>query len=539
MIAAIYSRKSVFTGKGDSIENQIQICKEYGENKLGINNFTIYEDEGFSGGNINRPKFQELLQDITKKKFDVLICYRLDRISRNVADFSNTLEMLQNNNISFVSVKEQFDTSTPMGKAMVYIASVFAQLERDTIAERIRDNMLQLAKSGRWLGGQVPLGFKSEKITYLDTEYKERTMFKLTPIKEEMSKVKLIYDKYIQMGSISLTLKFLLSNNIKGKNGGDFSSMSINDILRNPVYVKSNNLVLEYLTNKGMHVCGTPNGHGILIYNKHNSKYKEKDISEWIAAVAKHEGIIVSDIWLEVQKKLDKNSKKDNPRQGTSKKSLLSGVLKCAKCGAPMRVSYGKQKKDESERAYYYTCTMKCNSGKSRCNNPNVRGDLLEKAVIDHISKLNKDVIINELESFKKESAYTTDNLIQNITKEIDNKKSEMDILLKNLSKANSAASDLIMSKVNNLGEEIKKLQSNLNNARTEKSNAAENKVNANIILDAINEFNTIFSNMDEIRNDEDTISKKRMLIETIIDKITWDGTTKKICIDLWGSKKK
>ena len=154
MKVAIYSRKSVFTGKGESIENQIEMCKEY-FSRLNRNDveYFIYEDEGFSGGNINRPRFQQLLKDIKKNSFDALICYRLDRISRNVADFSTTLELLQEHNVDFISIREQFDTSTPMGRAMVYIASVFAQLERETIAERIRDNMLQLSKTGRWLGG--------------------------------------------------------------------------------------------------------------------------------------------------------------------------------------------------------------------------------------------------------------------------------------------------------------------------------------------------------------------------------------------------
>ena len=153
---AIYSRKSVFTGKGESIENQIEMCKDY-YNRTHNNNeveFLIYEDEGFSGGNINRPRFKELITDAKNKKFKALVCYRLDRISLNVAYFSSTLELLQDNDIEFISIKEQFDTSTPMGRAMIYIASVFAQLERETIAERVRDNMLQLARTARWLGGQ-------------------------------------------------------------------------------------------------------------------------------------------------------------------------------------------------------------------------------------------------------------------------------------------------------------------------------------------------------------------------------------------------
>jgi len=106
MKAAIYSRKSKFTGKGESVENQIQLCKEHGMKYLGLSedDFTIYEDEGFSGGNTNRPQFQRLIKDAKARKFDILICYRLDRISRNVSDFS--------------------------------------QLERETIAERIKDNAI-------------------------------------------------------------------------------------------------------------------------------------------------------------------------------------------------------------------------------------------------------------------------------------------------------------------------------------------------------------------------------------------------------------
>ncbi len=173
MIAAIYARKSIATNKGESIENQIQLCKEIGI-KAGATDFLYYKDEGFSGSNTNRPKFKEMMKDAKAKKFSMLICYRLDRISRNVADFSSTLETLHKYDIDFVSIKENFDTSTPIGRAMVYIASVFAQLERETIAERVRDNMLELAKTGRWLGGTAPLGFTSEAINYKDANGKNK-----------------------------------------------------------------------------------------------------------------------------------------------------------------------------------------------------------------------------------------------------------------------------------------------------------------------------------------------------------------------------
>ena len=140
MIAAIYSRKSKFTRKGESIENQIQLCMNYAKN-MGITDFIIYEDEGFSCGSTNRPRFQEMLQDAKKKKFSYLICYRLDKISRNVSDFSTLIEELNKLDISFISIKEQFDTSTLMGRAMMYISSVFTQLEWKTVTEHIKDSI--------------------------------------------------------------------------------------------------------------------------------------------------------------------------------------------------------------------------------------------------------------------------------------------------------------------------------------------------------------------------------------------------------------
>lgn len=170
MKVAIYSRKSKFTGNGESIENQIIVCREYLSAHYGDKSIeaTVYEDEGFSGGNTDRPQYQQMLSDARGKKIELVICYRLDRISRSVGDFSSLINMLQDNGIDFVSVREQFDTTTPLGRAMMYISSVFAQLERETIAERIRDNMLQLAKTGRWLGGTTPTGFTSKEISVMD-----------------------------------------------------------------------------------------------------------------------------------------------------------------------------------------------------------------------------------------------------------------------------------------------------------------------------------------------------------------------------------
>ena len=160
-VIAIYSRKSKFTGKGESIGNQVDMCKEYVRLHYGekaLETAIVFEDEGFSGGNTNRPAFQRMIAQIERGEIGTLVVYRLDRVSRNVSDFSGLIENLKRKDITFVSIRENFDTSTPMGRAMMYIASVFSQLERETIAERIRDNMHELAKTGRGLGGNTPTG---------------------------------------------------------------------------------------------------------------------------------------------------------------------------------------------------------------------------------------------------------------------------------------------------------------------------------------------------------------------------------------------
>ena len=130
MKIAIYSRKSKFTGKGESIENQVEMCYNYiHQNMPNINDndVYVYEDEGFSAKNLDRPMFKQMMKDLEEKHFDFIIVYRLDRISRNVSDFSGLVEELNKKNISFICIKEQFDTSTPIGRAMMYIASATTQ----------------------------------------------------------------------------------------------------------------------------------------------------------------------------------------------------------------------------------------------------------------------------------------------------------------------------------------------------------------------------------------------------------------------------
>ena len=332
MIIAIYSRKSKVTEKGDSTYNQIQACKNYAKQFFPNSKKIItYMDEGFSGGNTNRPMFQQMMLDAASKRFNVLICYRLDRISRNIAQFSNTYEILQKNNIEFVSVKEQFDTSSPIGRAMLSIAMVFAQLERETIAERIRDNMHALACSGRWLGGTCPTGFKSKAIKYYDKNFNMKKIFQLTPIAEEISLIILIFNSYLKLQKLRQVEAYLLKQGIKTKNNYNFTAATIRDILINPVYACADLEIYQYFKSLNAKVCGKAtdyNGvYGIAAYNRtdqENKSPKPKDVNEWIIAIGKHQGIIPGLKWIKVQKIIKKNTRSKFCRDSISNSHIIS-----------------------------------------------------------------------------------------------------------------------------------------------------------------------------------------------------------------------
>lgn len=408
MKAAVYSRKSKFSEKGDSIENQLVLCEDYGRS-IGVTEFIRYEDEGFSGGNTDRPQFQAMMKDAKAKKFQVIICYRLDRISRNVSDFNYTIDELKKYNISFISIREQFDTTTPMGRAMMNIAAVFAQLERETIAERIKDNMLELAKTGRWLGGTPPLGYRSEGMEYIDDNGKTKKLFKLTLVQEEIELVKLIYALYLQNKNYSSVANYLCRNNYKGKNGGEFSRHTVQQIIINPVYCIADDAILAYFKEKGSIVCAVPQGDncGLMVYNKREGGKNEKPSSEWIISIGKHEAIIDSETWIRCVKIQEKNNSKQSQKASTGEKFLLSGVLICGHCGSSMS-SWSHLNKKTNQLERYYRCNLKQRAS-NRCSSKMLNAYFAEEHIIDFINQINSAAIIKNLMVIRDEIINTND----------------------------------------------------------------------------------------------------------------------------------
>lgn len=542
MKAAIYTRKSKFSPTGDSIENQFQLCKEYALQNiksLKIDEFIEYEDEGYSGGNTNRPSFQNLIEDAKNKKFDILICYRLDRISRNVSDFSTTLALLQNYNIDFISIREQFDTTTPMGRAMIYIASVFAQLERETIAERVKDNMLELAKTGRWLGGTAPLGYKSEPVTYLDENMNEKTLSKLIIVPDELEVVKLIFEKYLELKSLAKVEAYFLKNHYTTRRGAKFDKTKLVRILTNTVYVKSSDKVIEYLSSQNITICGNPDGiHGILTYNKlkpaltrdGQTTREMRDTSDWIAAVSSHKGVISDSDWLEAQKIREGNKDRFTVSARTHN-ALLTGIIKCDVCGAPMRILHGVINKKTGKRFYYYVCSAKRDSKGTICTNPNGKVETIDRIIIDNIKQLgkNKVTLIDNLKKSNKQEIKQAkkENKENNILNLINQKKLQIDNLLNKISLDTDLA-DLIIPKIKTLKEEIKTLELEKLNSNDSLQDLEAKELSLSFIELLLNKCSLV-----------DTLSfdEKKTLLRGLTENISWNGNTSELNISFMGSE--
>lgn len=527
---AIYSRKSKFTGKGESIDNQIELCKDYICSHFGeqaLEHVLVFEDEGFSGGNVNRPDFKRMIQAAKQHKINFIIVYRLDRISRNVSDFSNLIEELNQLNISFISIREQFDTSTPMGRAMMYIASVFSQLERETIAERIRDNMHELAKTGRWLGGTTPIGYLSESQKKITIDGKINISCHLKLIPKEAELVKTIFYLYQETNSLYTTVAELMNRKAKTRTGKYFSRFAVRSILQNPVYLIADQDAYHYFLSQDSELYADSEQfdkkHGILAYNRTKQTGKTTIFNpptDWIISIGQHVGIIPSNQWIQVQKSLEQNKSKTY-RRPRKNKALLTGLIFC-KCGSRMYAKVSGRKNADREILFSYVCKVKSDSKKSVCNNNNANGNSLDLAVIEEIKKIqeNKEYFIAQLEKSRKLFASNQkqyDEQLQKLKKEYNQNEKKIENLVNSLIDAeNSVVKKHITKRIEDLHIENEEINKQINKLLNHLSQNISSDIEFNMMQQRLCVFSQTIDTM--------SIAQKRNAIQSIISKIIWDG---------------
>ena len=528
---AVYSRKSKFTGKGESVGNQVELCREYIRLHYGeaaLEQMIVYEDEGFSGGNLNRPAFKRMMDAAKKHAFKAIIVYRLDRISRNISDFAGLIEELSRLNIAFVSIREQFDTSSPMGRAMMYIASVFSQLERETIAERIRDNMHELAKTGRWLGGVTPTGYGSESVKTVTVDGKTKKACKLRLIPEEAEIVKLIYDLYVETDSQTVTEAELMRRGIKTKNDRYYTRFSIKAILQNPVYLIADQDAYGYFAERNAELFSSAEEfdgvHGMMIYNRTDQEKGKTTVllpvSEWIIALGQHPGLVPSGQWIKVQESLERNKSKGY-RKPRNNEALLTGLLFCA-CGERMYPKLSKQFTADGQPIYTYVCKMKERSKRQRCNKQNANGNVLDIAIIEQIKALTEhdSSFLNQLE--KSRQLYTGsrqqyETQLAELRAEYGENEKTINGLIDSLAMVgDSIAKPRVLKRIEELTETNREIENRIHELEGLTSTNALSDGEFDLLRQMLSVFQT---NIDEM-----SVEERRAAIRTVVRKVIWDG---------------
>jgi DNA invertase Pin-like site-specific DNA recombinase len=227
---AIYTRKSTEEGleqEFNSLDAQREACEAYVASQKAEGWVPLrdrYDDGGFSGGTLERPALKRLLADIEAGLIDVVVVYKIDRLSRSLMDFAKLVEVFDRCGVTFVSVTQSFNTTTSMGRLTLNILLSFAQFEREVIGERIRDKFAASRKRGMWMGGFVPLGY----------DVKER---KLVVNEAEAALVRHIFERFIQLGSVTLVVRELQAEGRVTKRGKPFDKGIVYKLINNRVYV--------------------------------------------------------------------------------------------------------------------------------------------------------------------------------------------------------------------------------------------------------------------------------------------------------------
>jgi DNA invertase Pin-like site-specific DNA recombinase len=357
---AIYTRKSSEEGLNmefNSLDAQREACEAYIASQKAEGWAAVrerYDDGGYSGGSLERPALKQLLQDVEAGLIDVIVVYKIDRLSRSLVDFTRLVDVFDRNNVTLVSVTQSFNTTTSMGRLTLNILLSFAQFEREVIGERIRDKFAASRKRGMWMGGFVPMGY----------DVKDR---KLVINKTEAATVRMIFERFVTFGSATTLTRVLRAEGVTNKRGKPIDKGFIYKIINNRVY-------LGEAVHKGTSYPG------------------------------EHEAIISQELWNGVHAILKENAQDRRSKNRKRSSALLRGLIYTA-TGAAMTPTYTRK----GDRLYHYYVSMDLlrnrevpdDSGPAR-----LPGAMVEGAVIAEMRRLiaTPEIAAQVLERFQQES---------------------------------------------------------------------------------------------------------------------------------------
>lgn len=446
MYDALYARQSVEKVDSISIESQLEYCKYEARGAP----CKEYIDRGYSGKNTNRPAFEEMLADIKQGKISRVIVYKLDRISRSILDFANMMDIFQKYGVEFISSTERFDTSTPIGRAMLNICIVFAQLERETIQKRVTDAYYSRCKRGFYMGGRIPYGFEKT-----DTVIDGIGTSMYVPVPEEAEQIRLMYALYADPAhSLGDIVTYFNEHGIEHLRGGMWSTARISDMLRNPVYVRADADVYNFFKGQGANVMDP-----VSDFTGYNACYlyqgtvsttrKQCDLTDKEIVLAPHEGIVSSRDWIKCRIRCLANRR--STRTCKPKNSWLVGKVKCGKCGHGLTIA-----KANTKWHRYFICATALATKKAKC--PGTGGTVYADVLEDYISNTIRERLA-EFQTLSKHEEHRVSPKVNENKIRLTELEKEIEDLLSKVVGANAILMEYINHKVETLDAEWRQLQ--------------------------------------------------------------------------------
>lgn len=494
--AAIYCRVSTSeqAEKGYSITEQERLLLEYcDQNNYKV--YKVYADKGISGKDIrHRPQMTLLLEEANKKKFNLVITWKINRLSRKLADAIKIVELLEKKGITYRSYSEPFESSTPSGRMQFQMMALVAEFERSTIAQNVKMGMCAKARSGEWCGGIAPLGY--DWVPMEEERQGKRKKSKLTVNEKEAETVREIFRLYTEGNGYKAIVNHINKQGFRTKRGNYFGVAQLRDILTNPVYIGK----VRYDVRRDWND------------KRRNNKNPHPIIEEGI-----HEAIIDKKTWEKVQYLISQ-------KQGKASRLYdgeypLTGILRCPECGAGMVISRTTNtlKDGSKRRIVYYACGEWKNKGTAACHSNMIRVEKANHEVYKQLEKLFTD------ERFLREAVKRVN---KNILKQSDEAESSIEKYDRELKKLqarkdkifeayeeNLITSEELLERKETINQEIQQIQENrerylsiLGQGRSE--------IPYEYVRNALSNFEQLYSN-------STSRELKKQLLHMIISKIT------------------
>ena len=447
----------------------------------------VYCEKGKSGKNTERPEYQRLVSDIKSGRINAVICTKLDRITRSLIDFYKLMEIFTKYNVDFISLQENFDTSQPMGKAMLKMTLVWAELEREQTSLRTKEKMQWRAEQGLWNGGQI-LGY-------------DLVDKKLIVNEKETKLIKLMFRKYLELGSVLKVVEWLNSHGYRTK---------------------------EYVSNRRKMKRGGKRFFNANVLQKLTSRTYIGEVEhDGNIYPGQHKAIIDKQLWDEANKLIKMHApRRVNPKREVKHVFILQGLLKCGWCNSYMSNKYSTGRK---ELHYYYQCTRNSHGGNDACSMKYVPALELEKTVLKKLKGMSTDKkLIKKIVNEANKNAEST-------LKELNKNRRVQENKLIPIKDAISNIMDIIekgkgLNKIKSLSERLNELElqkgqieNDINIIDFETNQVKQQVLNAKIMHESLTKFSQIYESASPLELKE--------LVPRFVERVAWKPTEIEIAL--------